>query len=245
MSETAAVGAEPPAAGLGLPARVWGVLTSPRATFADVAARPRWLGMLVLVLLVTVICTGGFMATSVGKQAFLDQQVRTQESFGRQVTDETYAQLEKVAGYAAPLAVGQIVILRPIMYLIIAGILYAVFSAALGGGAAFKQVFAVVVYSGAVTLVQQLFVTPLNYVRESMSSATNVAVFLPMLEEGTFVARLLGTIDLFLVWWVFVLSIGLAVLFRRKTGPIAAGLFAVYGIIAIIIAAVTSGRAGA
>jgi hypothetical protein len=82
-------------------------------------------------------------------------------------------------------------------------------------------------------------------VRESVTSATNLSVFLPMLDESSFVAKFLGTIDLFLIWWVVVLAIGLGVLYRRKTGPIATGLFVVYGIVAIIIAAVTSGRAGA
>jgi hypothetical protein len=124
------------------------------------------------------------------------------------------------------------------------GILFAVFSAALGGTATFKQVFAVMVHSSAISVVQQLFVTPLNYARESMSSATNLAVFLPMLDEGSFLAKFLGTIDLFLVWWVVVLSIGLGVLFKRRTGPIAAGLFIVYGVIAVIVAAFF-GRGGA
>ena len=77
------------------------------------------------------------------------------------------------------------------------------------------------------TVVQQVFVTPLNYMRESMSSATNLSVFLPMLDESSFVAKLLGTIDLFLVWWVFILAIGLSVLYRRKTSSIATGLFVV------------------
>ena len=119
-----------------------------------------------------------------------------------------------------------------------------VFNVAMGGTATFKQLFAVFVHSTAVTVVQQLFVTPLNYVRETMSSATNLAVFLPMLDESSFLAKLLGTIDLFLIWWVVVLSIGLAVLFKRKTGPIAAGLFIVYGVIAVIVAAFY-GRGGA
>ncbi len=65
-----------------------------------------------------------------------------------------------------------------------------------------------------------------------------------MLDESSFLAKFLGTIDLFIVWWVVVLSIGLAVLFKRKTGPIAAGLFIVYGVIAVIVAAFF-GRGGA
>jgi hypothetical protein len=136
------------------------------------------------------------------------------------------------------------VFIAPIMWLIISGLLFAVFNAALGGTSTFKQLWAVFVHSTAITVIQQLFVTPLNYVRETISSATNLGVFLPMLDESGFLAKFLGTIDLFLIWWIVILSIGLGVLFKRKTGPIAAGLFVVYGVIAVIIAAFF-GRGGA
>jgi hypothetical protein len=230
--------------GLGLGARIWGVLTSPKETFADIVARPRWFGMMAVAILVSAICTGGFLATPVGQQAYLDNQVRTTEQFGGEVTEAAYAQMESMAKYAAPITVVSMLVFVPLMWSIFAGILFAVFSAALGGDSSFKQVFAVMAYSSAVTVVQQIFVTPLNYVRESMSSATNLAVFLPMLEESSFLAKFLGMVDLFLVWWVVVLSIGLGVLYKRKTGPIMIGLFAVYAIIAVAVAALF-GRGGA
>jgi hypothetical protein len=73
-----------------------------------------------------------------------------------------------------------------------------------------------------------------------MTSATNLSVVLPMLPDGSFAARLAGMIDLFLIWWVIVLAMGLAVLFRRRTQPIALSLFGVYAVIALIAAAVMS-----
>jgi hypothetical protein len=152
--------------------------------------------------------------------------------------------MEKVAAYMGPIYAATTLVFAPLMWLILTGLLFAVFNAALGGDSSFRQLFAVVVHSTAVTVVQQLFITPLNYVRETISGSTNLAVFLPMLDEGSFLARLLGTIDLFLVWWVVVLATGLGVLYRRKTGPIAAGLFVVYGVIAVAIAAYYS-RGGA
>lgn len=245
MSEAPAT-SSPAAAGpgLSLPARVWGILTSPRETFADVVARPRWLGMMLLAILLTAICTGGFLMTPIGQQAYLDNQIEATKRFSGQVSDAQIAAMEKMSAYAAPITVASIAVFTPLMWAVIAGILFAVFSAALGGTSTFKQVFAVVAHSSAITVVQQLFVTPLNYVRETMTSATNLGVFLPMLDEGSFLAKFLGTIDLFLVWWVVVLSIGLGVLFKRKTGPIAAGLFVVYGVIAVIVAAFF-GRGGA
>ena len=139
---------------------------------------------------------------------------------------------------------GQVAVITILAYgamtLIIGGILYAVFNAALGGNARFKQVLSVVAHAGVVPLLSALFATPLNYFRESMTSPTTLSVFLPRLEEGSFAGRFLGLIDLFLIWWVVVLAIGLAVLYRRKTQPILIGLLSVYILIGGVIALVMS-----
>ena len=62
---------------------------------------------------------------------------------------------------------------------------------------------------------------PMNYLRGTLSSATNLAVLLPMIDETSFLGRLLGMVDLFIIWWLVVLAIGLGVLYRRRTQPIA------------------------
>jgi hypothetical protein len=230
--------------GLSLPARVWGILTSPRETFADVVARPRWFGMLALVLIVTAVGVGAFYSTEVGQSAFLTQQADQARAAGREIPEAQWAATQKMAPYMGLITVASTLVVAPIMWLAISGLLFVVFNVAMGGTATFKQLFAVFVHSTAVTLLQTLFVTPLNFARGTLSSATNLAVFLPMLDESSFLAKFLGMIDLFIVWWVVILSIGLAVLFKRKTGPIAAGLFIVYGVIAVIAAAFF-GRGGA
>jgi hypothetical protein len=187
---------------------------------------------------------GAFYSTEVGQSAFLTQQADQARAAGREIPEAQWAATQKMAPYMGLITVASTLVVAPIMWLAISGLLFVVFNVAMGGTATFKQLFAVFVHSTAVTLLQTLFVTPLNYVRGTMSSATNLAVFLPMLDESSFLARFLGTIDLFIVWWVVILSIGLAVLFKRKTGPIAAGLFIVYGVIAVIVAAFF-GRGGA
>jgi hypothetical protein len=218
---------------------VLGILFSPRETFANVVQHPRWLGMLALVTLVMVTCTAALMSTESGQLAVVEQQVTAMENFGMEVSDEVYAQLQRSAGFAAYTSGATVLFVAPVMTLIVAGILFAVFTT-LGGDASFRQIFAVVVHAGVVSAVQQIFVTPLNYARGSLSSPTNLSVFVPMLSETSFLARLLGTIDLFYIWWIVVLAIGLSVLYRRRTGSIAAGLFAVYGVIALAIAGAMS-----
>ena len=73
----------------------------------------------------------------------------------------------------------------------------------------------------------------------------NLGALLPMLPEKSFLASLLGAVDVFLVWWIVVLAMGLAVLYRRRTQPIAISLLAVYAVIAIVIAVVKSRVGGA
>jgi len=127
----------------------------------------------------------------------------------------------------------------------IAGIAMAIFGAIMGGNATFKQVFAIVAHSGVLIALAQAFGLPLAYERETTASATSLAVFLPFLDENSFPARFLGSIDLFQIWWIVSLSIGLAVLYRKRTGPIAVGVLSVYVVIVLIIAAVRTALSGA
>jgi hypothetical protein len=224
-----------------LPSRMLGMLVSPAETFRGLIAHPRWLDAMVVVTLVIAGLQFWLLSTDAGQQALLDQQVRQLESFGMTVTDQQYEGMQKGVVNGRYFAAGATLVIGPLMTLIIGGILYAVFNAGLGGNARFKQMLSVVTHAGVVPLLSALFATPLNYVRESMTSPTTLAVFLPMLEEGTLLGRFLGLIDLFLIWWIVVLSIGLAVLYRRRTGPILAGLMSVYvaivGIIALVMRA--------
>src|SRR6478672_11194963 len=122
------------------------------------------------------------------------------------------------AGYIA--AAGYVIVI-PIFLAILSGILLGVFNALLGGDASFKQVFAIVSHAGLITVLQTVFVMPLDYIRETLSSPTTLGVFVPFLDEKSFLSHLLGTIDLFQIWWLVVLAIGLGVLYKRRTGPIA------------------------
>ena len=229
----------------GLAARVFGVLSSPRATYADVAAHPRWFGVLVVVLVATILPTAWFLSTEIGQRAVIDQQLQTVEAFGGTISDQQYQQMERMAPYSIYFAAVSQIVGLPLMTLIIAGVAFAIFNGALGADAAFRQVFAVVSFSAVVTGLRTLFSMPLNYATQSLSSPTTIAAVVPLFDDNTFGARLLGSIDLFLIWWVVNLAIGLAVLYKRRTAPIATTFLVLYGAIALTIAAVKSVLAGA
>jgi Yip1 domain len=239
MSETTA----PPNAlrDKGLATLFVGVITAPRETFEAVAAKPRWFGMLVIVTVMTAVLLGGFMATPVGQQAFLDK-AQEGNPFGGTPSEQQMKATEKMAAYMPYIQGGGVLVAGPIVTALMAGLAFAIFSAFAGGQATYKQVFAVFVYSGVIGVVGQLIVTPVNYFRETLDSPMNLAVFFPMLGAGSFLAKVLGSVELFRVWWVVTLSIGLSVVYHKKTRSIAIALFVVYAIIAVTFAAISAAR---
>jgi Yip1-like protein len=221
-----------------LVARFFGVITSPRATYESIVAHPKWFGMLLLAVLCAAVLVGGFLMTQVGQDAWFAQM--QERATGDRAAQQLQA-FEKMLPYVGYVTAGSMVVFVPVMYLVVSGILFVLFNATMGGDATFKKVFTVAVHSAPVGILGQLFTIPMNYARGTMTSATNLAVLLPMFDESSFIAKFLGAIDLFLVWQLFVLAIGLAVLYRRRTQPIAITLLGLYVVIALIIAAVKAG----
>jgi hypothetical protein len=240
---SSAVGAAP--VSQNLLARFIGVLTTPRDTFAGVAAAPKWFGMLALTTLLVAAFTVLPLTTDAGRQAAIDQQVTQMQSFGVTVSDQMYEAFEKGSA-RMPYTTGiTILVVSPIMAAIFAGILLLIFNVALGGEASFKHVLAVLVHAGVISALSTVFSGVINYFRGSIGSAANLGALLPMLPENSFAGRLLGMVDVFLVWYLIVLAIGLGVLYRRRTQPIAISLLTVYAVIAIVVALVKSRLGGA
>jgi hypothetical protein len=222
----------------GLISRGLGMITSPGATFEQVVAEPRWMGILAVSVVIVAVMSTALIATEFAREQLIEQQRTSMEAFGLTVTAELDDQLAQQLDMAPYVTFGSTLVGIPILCLILAGVLYGVGSGFLGAQATFVQMLAVVAHAGVIFAVQQLFVFPLNYVRESILPPTTLAAFAPMLGNETFTYRLLSGIDLFYLWWLAALSIGLAVLWRRETRPIATTLYVVYAGIAIVFAVV-------
>jgi Yip1 domain len=232
---------EKPSASPGLVARIIGVLVSPRQTFATIAANPKWLGVMVITLVIGATCQYViFSSPSMQDEIF---KVMTRNP---NMTDQQVAAIENNVLPRVPTFISAATLfLGPLAAAIVSGILMLIFSTLMGGSARFKQIYAVVAHAGVVSSLSAILGAALITAGAPPSGTrapgANLAVFVPMLEETSFVTHFLGAIDLVLVWWLVTLSIGLAVLYRRKTGGIATTLVAIYVVIALIIAYAQSG----
>jgi hypothetical protein len=223
------------------------VVFAPKATYADIAARPHVLGAFLVVLVLMIGASTTFLSTDVGRAATIERQDRAMQSLGLRMNDAQYAQMQQRMNspYTAVFGAISLFIFVPLIAAIIAGIIIAIFNAVMGGDATFKQVYAIVIHAQFLGALGTLFIYPLDYVRESLSSPTNLGVFFPFLDESSFFARFLGTIDLFYIWVIVNLAIGLAVLYKRRTTPIATTMLVLYAVVAVCVAAIGVAFSGA
>ena len=217
--------------------RVTGVLMHPRSTMAEVVRHPAFITTWVVVLLALAVSGGLFLSTPVGQQALVDERVRVTEALGRRVDDAAYARLQA----NPPLTVyftsgGRLLLTPPVTMLVAAGLL--VLARLDRASMRFVTALAIAVHATVVLAVQQIIATPVHYAYESLTSPTNVAGILRLFDEGTWPARLFGTIDVFGLWWMWLLSVGLAAATAKPARRYLWRLLAVYVGVAALVAAV-------
>ncbi len=227
MSEPAGT----PVADQGLMARVVGIVTGPTDTLRGVIQYPRPIGVLALVCLALAVATAGPQFTEKGRRAMLDMQVQQMERFtGQPVTPEAYSRMEHSAGLGPYFTLAGIFVMIPVTTLIFTGLYWAGFNAFLGGMGTFKQVLAIVTHSQVITALGALVSAPIQYMQSVVTPGGpfSLAALAPMLDPDGFAASFLGMLTVFQIWSVAVTAIGLALLYRRKTGGVFVGLLVLH-----------------
>jgi hypothetical protein len=196
----------------------------------------------VLLTLLTAGAGAVVSATDVGQLALLDQWERTALAFGQPVNDARYAELQAWSRQGPAVAAASAVLAGP-------GVAVAVSLLAFmwlrhkSTPVSYSQVLAVVVHAGVILALGRLLAAPLVYARETTASATTVGSWFSGFDEASPVARFLGAIDLFTLWWAVVLGIGFAVLAGGRARTYAVWLVSLYVAIALIAAAVMASAA--
>lgn len=234
-----------------LVARIYGVIRRPRVTFSTIVEAPSWAPVLVATTAVTFLCGIAFLRTEVGQQALVDQWERTATAFGQPVDDARYAQLELTArsgGFDVAYAAVTTLASGPGLVFVVSGLLFVLLKRRGGPSSrpSFGQVLAVVSYASVILALRQVVATPLDYVRESFASPTTFVQLFAMLDEASPAARFLGIMDLFVIWWIVVLAIGVSILYQRRTRSIAlvfTGAYVVLALLAALAMAISGGTA--
>ncbi len=213
--------------------RILGIVRRPRSTFAAIVRSPRSGGLLALLFAVYFLASAALFSTDVGQLALVDQWESTAIAFGQPVDDARYAELQRLSERGVSYAALTSLVRGPVAAVILAVVLFGWFTGVRRGRASFGQVLAVVAAAAAILMLRHLVAAPLNYARETAASPATLVGLFTMVDQASPVARFLSLVDLFVVWWLVVLAVGIAVLYRQPTRTVLVLFAGLYTAIAL------------
>jgi len=224
--------------------RIFGVLFSPKATFASIARRPTWFLPLLLITLVS-IGAAVLIGQRIGWRAVIEQQVAKNPAAQRQLEQLTPQQRQQaleaqmkyvgIAVYVASVAGPAIIIL------VVAAALLGLFNLVGGVSMRFATSVGIVAYAWMPRVIYGLLAIVILFLKDPQTVdvqnivASNPAVFL---SDGaaSWLVMLLGALDLFSFWAMLLLAVGYSAVNPKKLS-FAKAFAVIFGIWLVIVLA--------
>lgn len=224
--------------------RVVSVLFNPTKTFEAIRERPTLL--IPLVLLIVVSLTATFLVTQ--KVDWVEVAEETLAAQNRPMSDDDRERAIDTMEKVMPIST----LVGPLMawpvFTLLTALICLVGINALGGQLSYKQSFSTVVHSTMPQLLAGLLTIPVVLGRESFTFfelqggsflKSNLGAFATEETPGALRA-LMGSIDLFTLWGVVLLSLGLAIVGRLSKGAAAAVSIGVWVLWTLIMVGLAS-----
>jgi hypothetical protein len=215
----------------GLLSRIINVFFAPSLTFKAVRQRPSWL---IPALIYVVISLGIMLVLRPVVQKEQAREIETRmmdRGMSQQQIDQTIEQTQSMTKYFMYPAV----IVGPfVVFVIGAAIWLFVSKTILGSQVTFKQMLGVVVYKSYILLLGSLIKLPIMLSRETVQVHFSPATFMSDSMSEGFIYQFLSKLDLFNIWSIAVLCIGIAVVAEKdikRVWPWVVLLYAVWYLI--------------
>jgi hypothetical protein len=193
--------------------RLAGVFFEPKKAFADIAARPRWIVPLLLMIVSAVGITSLYSQKGVMRIA-AEQQMANNPQIQQLAPDQKAAALERgmkfatIIGYCIP-------VLIPVFYLVMALVLWAIVSGILSAPVRFGQAFAIVTYAQLPGLLMSILIVVVLQLKSPADFNVqnplmfNPGAFMDQQSSPKFIYSLATSLDLFTIWILLLVATGL------------------------------------
>jgi len=196
------------------------VFVDPKKAFTDIVARPTWIVPIVLLVLVSLAFTITY-TTKIGWDRYFHQiadtntHMQQMDAQARESAIQMQVKFGPIFGYLFSL------IGIPIMALIVGGVVLLVTKLA-GASLKFKQTFAIAAWamlpgliSSALAIVVMFLKNPEDFNLQN-PLAFNLAAFLePPPNTGKFLYSFAKSFDLFTIWMILLVAVGISVAVRK------------------------------
>ncbi len=209
-----------------LPRRLLDTVFSPGKMVAEVAEHPRWLGALLVSIVLVTASTALIppeILAEVQRRAALERGVEMPELSDRVLT------VIRIFSIVGPLLGFTVVAF------LMSGIYTVIFAFVLGDEGAFNQYLAIFAHASFVSAAMTLPLTPLRIATRNPQFNLSVGSFFVFLEPG-YVLNVLRMLDLTQIWAALIVAMGAHAIDRRRSfGSAAAILLSLTLIVALVL----------
>lgn len=193
--------------------KVFNIFFEPRRVFESLNIKPTWIVPIIIVALLGVSFFYFTFPYMIDQQV---QRIRDNENIPDQAKTSI---IEKMEEQTHPplwqMAIAPAGIL--VSFIVVVAVLFFVFNVLLGGDSTFRRVFSTYCYSSLVTIPATIVKFPLVMAKENINVQTSLALVLSPDKQGSFIYSVLSSFDIFTIWQVMLLSIGLGVMYKFTT----------------------------
>jgi len=193
--------------------RIVGIFMSPQKTLEDIAAKPTWVVPLVLTVIVSIVITQVLVPVLISDaqnneswQKMISNPDLSPEQLDQMQTMQKKG-IENFAAIAAGVTVAFYTLLGAAILLFVANIL-------MGGKANFKQIFSVFAWTGVIGILGYLVRMFLSLSAGTMQVYLSPAIVMPDSAKETFLFKFLAGLDIFIIWRIILLALGLTAIYK-------------------------------
>ncbi len=213
-----------------LPARLLKVFVSPGELFTELRENPAWFGVLA-VGSVLVFLSMFLVPAELWTEMARDQALQS----GGQAPPESAMAIIRIVGL---LGAGLGLFLWAF---IMAGILWLFFGFFFGDEGKYKQYLSVVCHALFISAVGGLLLTPLRIFQENIQVTLNLGTFFSFMGEG-YPLRVLRMLELFGLWGMVVMAIGVSKITPKRSLGSALTFFALFAVASALLFALIPGQ---
>jgi hypothetical protein len=205
--------------------RLSGIFFEPTKTFMDIDRKATWIGIFLIMAILGMVLAYSMMS-HMDTEALMRQQMAARNMSEEQINQAVAAQqqssimrnLKYLGVIIAPIA-------QTVSYLVMAGVFLLVF-VLMGTPLTFKKTLSVTIWgTSPAGIVMSILTIALIYIKNpetiDMTQGVVMSNLGPLVNSKTnpVLASLLGSLDIFSLWSIVMLSIGFAAISRKKLTP--------------------------
>lgn len=206
--------AEPEPRGMGEASRIAGIFFEPGKTFDDIARRPTWVVPMVL-LIAAVLLLMALFAQHVGWERMIRHQYETNPRLMQMPADQRERAMQMQIRFSGVGGYAGVLLGIPIVDLVWAAVLLGIVKGMMGAPVRYKQVFSVVAWAALPGVISTILTIVVMFLRNPDDfNLQNPLVFNPgammdPLTSSKFVYALASSLDLFTIWCLVLIGVGL------------------------------------